>query len=318
MKTFNRDDLHTFVKHSNINEQAVKTALEQHIYPQKKDWQKFLQIFFITLGIGFTVAGIIFFFAYNWNHLHKFVKIGLILGLVIVTTLFSIYGTKKTVLQQLLMVGAFFLVGVLFAVFGQIYQTGANAYDFFLAWTVFTTLWVFNSNFSPLWLCYFSVMHTTVFLYAQQVATNWPNEFVYLILFVLSVITFVLMYVYASKNTNNSIHNWLLQTIALAATVYATFGMVIAIFQKYEFLFFIFLFLVAMVYYLGFWLSNKLKNIYYQAIIFFSLIVIITAFLLEISDGEGMFLFIFLFIIFSITMVIRRLVELQKQWSHES
>ena len=46
--------------------------------------------------------------------------------------------------------GATFLIGTLFAVFGQIYQTGADAYDLFLGWTLFTILWAVAIRFAPL------------------------------------------------------------------------------------------------------------------------------------------------------------------------
>ncbi len=39
----------------------------QPMYADKKQWKQFLSIFLLAAGVGFTVAGIIFFFAYNWE-----------------------------------------------------------------------------------------------------------------------------------------------------------------------------------------------------------------------------------------------------------
>ena len=39
----------------------------QSMYADKKQWNQFLSIFLLAAGVGFTVAGIIFFFAYNWE-----------------------------------------------------------------------------------------------------------------------------------------------------------------------------------------------------------------------------------------------------------
>ena len=39
----------------------------QALYANKRQWNQFLSIFLLAAGIGFTVAGIIFFFAYNWD-----------------------------------------------------------------------------------------------------------------------------------------------------------------------------------------------------------------------------------------------------------
>ena len=35
----------------------------QPMYADKKQWKQFLSIFLLAAGVGFTVAGIIFFFA---------------------------------------------------------------------------------------------------------------------------------------------------------------------------------------------------------------------------------------------------------------
>ena len=116
----------------------------------KEAWQKFFRLFFISLGVGFTVSGIVFFFAYNWADLNKFIKIGLIEALIITTISLVLFLRININTRNIILTGASVLVGVLFAVFGQIYQTGANAYDFFLVWTIFVTLWVVGNYSAPL------------------------------------------------------------------------------------------------------------------------------------------------------------------------
>jgi uncharacterized membrane protein len=138
--------------------------LKEQVYNDKDAWSKFLRLFLISLGVGFTTAGIIFFFAYNWADLHKFIKIGLVEGVVIATALAAVYSRIPSDIRNILLTGASILVGVLYAVFGQIYQTGANAYDLFLGWTLFITLWVLISNFAPLWLVFIILINTTVLL----------------------------------------------------------------------------------------------------------------------------------------------------------
>ena len=50
----------------------------QALYADKKQWNQFLSVFLLAVGVGFTVAGIIFFFAYNWDELPKFAKLGIV------------------------------------------------------------------------------------------------------------------------------------------------------------------------------------------------------------------------------------------------
>ena len=113
----------------------------QALYANKRQWNQFLSIFLLAAGIGFTVTGIIFFFAYNWDELPKFAKLGMVEVLLATSVLLAVFTRWSTLVKQVLLTGATFLTGTLFAVFGQIYQTGADAYHLFLGWTLFTFLW---------------------------------------------------------------------------------------------------------------------------------------------------------------------------------
>ena len=101
----------------------------QALYADKKQWNQFLSVFLLAVGVGFTVAGIIFFFAYNWDELPKFAKLGIVEVLLIASVLLATFTRWNKLVKQILLTGATFLIGTLFAVFGQIYQTGADAYD---------------------------------------------------------------------------------------------------------------------------------------------------------------------------------------------
>ncbi len=74
MEKIEREDIQIIARHSNWSEKSIDKILKKNIYNDKESWNKFLRLFFISLGVGFTTAGIIFFFAYNWADLHKFIK----------------------------------------------------------------------------------------------------------------------------------------------------------------------------------------------------------------------------------------------------
>ncbi|MFM7079930.1 MAG: DUF2157 domain-containing protein, partial [Bacteroidota bacterium] len=61
--------------------------LDTHIYPQQPSWRRFLKISMLTLGVGFLVAGIVFFFAYNWDSLPNQAKLIITQSLVVITCL---------------------------------------------------------------------------------------------------------------------------------------------------------------------------------------------------------------------------------------
>jgi uncharacterized membrane protein len=313
MKNIQREDIQIISRHSNLTEQGVERVFIDNIYNTKESWQKFFRLFIISLGIGFTVAGIVFFFAYNWADLNKFVRIGLTQGILIVVTIAAILPKINENIKNAILTGASVLVGVLFAVFGQIYQTGANAYDFFLAWTVFVTIWVVVSNFSPLWLLYLVLINTTFVLYSQQVAKDWSEVFICLLLFIINITVLISTIYFGKKKTPN----WFLNSVALASISYATIGIVVGIFNKYQTTFPVLILLTAIVFALGIWHGLKTKSGFYLSVIPFSLIIIISALLIKISGGEMMFLLVSLFIIGSVTLTIKNLIDIQKKWANE-
>ena len=316
MKNIQREDIHIIGRHSNLTEKGIDRALTENIYNDREAWRKFFRLFIISLGVGFTVSGIIFFFAYNWADLHKFVKLGLAEGLLIATTILVLLPKININTRNIILTGASVLVGVLFAVFGQIYQTGANAYDFFLAWTAFITLWVVVSNFAPLWMLYLILINATLILYSQQVTREWSAVFVYTLLFVISTTTLI-SGIILSKYEKLKPPSWFLYTVALASASYATIGITIGIFDTFRIVFPILIVITAIVFALGLWHGLKSKSGFYLSLIPFSLIVIISALLIKISTGEMMFLLVSLFIIASVTLTIKNLVDIQKKWTNE-
>ncbi len=310
-----RNDIHIIGRHSNLTEKEIARALEENVYNDKEAWKKFSRLFFISLGVGFTVSGIVFFFAYNWADLHKFAKIGLAEGVLIATTILVFHTRINNSVRNIILTGASVIIGVLFAVFGQIYQTGADAYDLFLTWTVFVTLWVLVSNFTPLWLLYLILINTTFILYSQQVAKNRSGVFVCTFLFITNTAVLIFIFLFIRKRTSN----WFVYTVALASVIYATIGIVIGIFGENQsaLSMSILILTTAITFALGIWTGLKTKSGFYLSVIPFSLIIIMSALLIEISEGEMMVFVVSLLIIAGVTLTIKNLINFQKRWANE-
>ncbi|SNY94973.1 DUF2157 domain-containing protein [Flagellimonas pacifica] len=315
MAKINREDIQIINRHSNWSQKNIAKTLKENIYNNASAWHQFLKLFFLALGISFITFGIIFFFAYNWEELHKFTKIGLIEGLLVLVTLILLFSKISLVTKNILLTASSILVGVLLAVFGQIYQTGANAYDLFLGWTLLITLWVIVSNFSPLWLIYITLINTTLILYAQQVAYNWSGVTVFTLLFTINTLLLLSFIALPALIKKPNPPGWFTNVLALASVSFGTIGIVSGIFENYDPFFVLLLFLVLSLYAVGVWYALRIKNSFYLSIISFSCIVIVSAFLLKISEDAGMVFFIGLFIIASVTLVIKTLIDLQKKWT---
>lgn len=317
MSKTTRKYIHLISRHSNWSKRGVHSALENGFYNDASAWRKFLEKLFMAMGVAFMTAGILFFFAYNWADLHKFAKLGLLAALVIVVISIVLFTPIKENIKDILLTGASVLIGVLFAVFGQIYQTGANAYDLFLGWTLAITLWVVVGNFAPLWLVWITLINITVFAYAHQVAENWSNIFIYGLLFIINSGFLVLALTGAKFIEHFKVNKWLTHLLAMVAVSQTTWAISRGIGRKHPPEFWLLILITTLLYILGYWYGLKYRSGIYMAIIPLSVVVILSVLLINISDSAGMFLVLSLFVIASITLVVKNLIHHQKLWDHE-
>jgi uncharacterized membrane protein len=316
--SIDREDIQIVARHSTITKEGIAKALQEFVYSSPASWRLFLRLFLLALGVSFILAGIIFFFAYNWADLNKFAKIGIVQGLIILTALLAMVPRFSLTVRNILLTGASILVGVLFAVFGQIYQTGANAYDFFLAWTICITIWVLISDFAPLWAIYLALINITIALYSAQVANVWEGVPMITALTILNAMVLVGSIFLSGKSSDLKIPTWFTNTVALVVIYLATTGMMIIIFDRSEPVFLSHIIVTSILYAAGYWYGLHYRRAFYLSIIPFSLIIIISAFLIKTSDGAAMFLATSLFVIASVSFLIMQLIRIQKKWTIET
>ncbi len=134
-----------------------------------KAWHVWATRMLALIGAAHLLAGIIFFFAYNWADLSKMAKFAILFaGLGGSFALWWMLGPDRRA-GEIMGVTATVLTGVLLAVFGQIYQTGADAHDLFIAWALLTLPWACLS-LSPLHMLVWILVANTAFgLFASQV-----------------------------------------------------------------------------------------------------------------------------------------------------
>ena len=131
-------------------------------------WTVWASRLLLVLGAALILAGIIFFFAANWNSIERLVKLGGIeVGLVLCLAGAWLYGLDR-LSGKVLLLGAGVLVGVFLAVFGQEYQTGADAWDLFARWSALIFGWVLLARFVPLWGVWLVVTNLAVGLFVEQ------------------------------------------------------------------------------------------------------------------------------------------------------
>ena len=146
--------------HKKITAEARDYALD-FLTPADR-WGVWVSRLFLAVGSALVLCGVVYFFAFNWAKITPLVKLASIQAGLLSCLLGACYYKLERVAGQVLLLSASVLTGVFMAVYGQIYQTGADAYQLFMMWSVFIFGWTVISNFAAQWLLWLAV--TNVFL----------------------------------------------------------------------------------------------------------------------------------------------------------
>lgn len=315
-----RQDIHILSRNSNWTATGIQQQLNSDVYAHKSAWKNLINYSLLGAGIAFAVAGILFFFAFNWNDLHKFVKLGLIQALIITAVLIAyFYKSLDERIRNSILAGASILVGVLFAVFGQIYQTGADAYDFFSGWTLAIALWALVSGFPVLWFILLILVNTTVIMYANQVAFDWPFAFVLNLLFIINALFLVLIEVLTLRKIIAANTGWLRSVVALFSITIITICVCSAIFGSSDRAASNLSIVLALVAFAtALWYGYRHRQLLYLGAVPFAIMVVLVCLFIEpINNPVAAFLVIGIFVVTVTTLLIRQLVKLNKHW-HET
>ncbi|HMQ33133.1 MAG TPA: DUF2157 domain-containing protein, partial [Chloroflexaceae bacterium] len=136
--------------------------------PMPPAWARFFSRALLVLGAAFTLAGTFFFFAYNWDDLHRFVKLGLLAGAVAATGGFALWRGLERSSGQVALFAACALIGALLAVFGQVYQTGADSFALFLSWAAMIVVPTLLARNGPLWMLLLALLNLSLGLFLEQ------------------------------------------------------------------------------------------------------------------------------------------------------
>ncbi|MCB9541063.1 MAG: DUF2157 domain-containing protein [Myxococcales bacterium] len=136
--------------------------------PDAGGWRALLDRLLLGSGAGLVVAGVIFFFAANWDALHRFGKLGSVAALLVAAAGWALYRPAMAS-GRVALTAAAGLVGALLAVYGQVYQTGADAWQLFAAWAVLIGPWVVAARFEPMVVLWLVVAELAVGLWWDQV-----------------------------------------------------------------------------------------------------------------------------------------------------
>jgi uncharacterized membrane protein len=156
--------------------------------PTAGEWLRFVDRLLIASGTIFLIAGIFFFFAFNWDDLPRLARFAVIEAAVVIATVLAFFLNIDTWGGRVALGAAAMLVGATFAVVGQAYQayqTGVDSYRLFMMWAIVITGWVLISRWNILWFIWLVLINITISTYWWQIVGG-RGDVLNLILIVLN------------------------------------------------------------------------------------------------------------------------------------
>ena len=136
--------------------------------PDGATWRRFLVALALSLGALLVAAGVIFFFAYNWSGLGRLGKLALVQSALLIAVAAVGWQGFDTAIGRAALVAASLLVGATLAVFGQVYQTGADPWQLFAVWAAIVTPWALAGREPWLWLLWIALIDTALVLHLER------------------------------------------------------------------------------------------------------------------------------------------------------
>ncbi len=125
-------------------------------------WFHFISHSLIWLSVLSIASGVIFFFAYNWDNITATTKFVMLQVLILISLLAYTQTKRYSNTNTAILFFIAVLLGSLFALFGQTYQTGKDPWQLFMLWTIFVTPIAFTSRSSSLWTFWMALAFLTL------------------------------------------------------------------------------------------------------------------------------------------------------------
>ncbi|MBU1108493.1 MAG: DUF2157 domain-containing protein [Candidatus Riflebacteria bacterium] len=163
-----RNQIIKFIERGIISEDKISDALRAtQVFPDSKSWRTFIDNLLLWLG-GLALAfAVMFFVAYNWNAIGRFAKFGMVEGIIVLAIVAYCRLGENTTASKVSLLVATISLGVLLALYGQTYQTGADPWQLFFSWAVLLLPWALIGRFPAIWVVWVILINLAIILYHQ-------------------------------------------------------------------------------------------------------------------------------------------------------
>lgn len=134
-------------------------------WPTRVAWATFLRRLMLVLGVLLLGAGIVCFVAYNLENLSKFARFYALQALVLVGAGLAAWRGPRSAPGRAALLFASIATGALLALIGQTYQTGADPFELFVAWSLLIIPFALAANWGALWLLFAATLNLGLVLW---------------------------------------------------------------------------------------------------------------------------------------------------------
>ncbi|MCS3431604.1 DUF4401 domain-containing protein [Klebsiella sp. BIGb0407] len=151
------------------NHRLSPTAYQQILYycgvrPSLTGWRSFLTLVLTLLGLLALVTGTVFFIAWNWAEMPKMTKF-LLAQLFIIALAVIVWWRWYDAVARMALLAVGLSFGGLFALYGQVYQTGADSWELFFTWACVLFPLALLGRQNALWFCTWVIANLAFQLY---------------------------------------------------------------------------------------------------------------------------------------------------------
>lgn len=137
------------------------------VAPNGSAWRTFIDRILLWLG-GLALAfAVLFFIAFNWDDIGRFAKFGMVEVLIILAIVVFCTVGHHTTAGKVSILFATICLGVLLALYGQTYQTGADPWQLFFSWAMLMLPWAIIGRCSAIWVIWVMLLNISLILYYQ-------------------------------------------------------------------------------------------------------------------------------------------------------
>jgi uncharacterized membrane protein len=106
-----------------------------------------------------------FFVAYNWNDIGRFAKFAMLEGIIVIAIVAYCRLGGDSAASKVSLLVATICLGVLQALYGQTYQTGADPWQLFFFWALLILPWAIIGRFAAIWIVWVALINVSMVLY---------------------------------------------------------------------------------------------------------------------------------------------------------